>query len=293
MTDSREPEIDFVYALAVVPGGACLAARESGLYRSSDDGKTWQSAYGTLRLKGPLSASALAISPDFARDRTLFVGVSGGILRSTDAGQNWDANPLPDPLPLISSLTMSPAYSKDGFILATTFAHGVFYSPDYGMTWLTGNFSLGDSRGLTSTISPNFAADRTVLIGTETGLFDSRNGGRSWDWADLPYVPVTSVAFTPAGIVYAGTDGDGMYTSADNGLTWKRSTLKNTLSISLILTPSARDLLVFAGETLYRSQDAGARWTAHTLRAAATAAALLDADRLLIGYTDGSIGRFD
>lgn len=287
---TENPELDYVYALAVLPDGACLAARESGLYRSDDDGQTWHSAYDTLRLNGPLTTASLALSPDFAQDRTLFAGVAGGILKSTDAGETWSAIPLPGPPPLISALTMSPAYSVDGFILAPSFDNGVFYSTDHGTTWLTGNFSLRDRHVLTSAISPDFAQDRTVLIGTETGVFNSRNGGRSWDVADLPYVAATSVAFTPDGIVHAGTDGDGMYTSADKGLTWTRSTLKNTLTISLILTPSARELLVFAEETLYRSADAGATWTTHKLRASVTAAALLKADRLLIGYVDGVIG---
>ncbi len=289
----ENPELDFVYALAVLPDGTGLAARESGLYRSDDEGQTWQSAYGTLRLKGPLSASAIAVSPDFAQDRTLFVGVSGGVLRSTDAGQSWSAIPLPDPPPQISTLTMSPAYGADGFILAGSFVHGVFYSTDRGTTWLRGNFSLRDYHVLTSAISPEFAADRTVLIGTETGVFNSRNGGRSWDVADLPYVAATSVAFAPDGIVQAGTDGDGLYTSADKGLTWTRAKLNSTLTISLILTPSVRERLVFADETLYRSLNAGTTWTPHKLRAPVTAAAPLSAHRLLIGSADGIIDSLD
>ena len=106
-----------------------------------------------------------------------------------------------------------------------------------------------------------------MLIGTETGVFSSKNGGRSWDVVDLPYIAVTSIAFAPHDIVYAGTDGDGMYTSLDKGLTWTRSTLENTLSISVILMPSMHDLFVFASETLYRSWDFGATWITHKLRA--------------------------
>jgi photosystem II stability/assembly factor-like uncharacterized protein len=169
----------------------------------------------------------------------------------------------------------------------------VFYSTDRGDTWYAGNYSLLDRRVLTATISPSFAEDRNALIGTETGAFISTNGGRSWQVADLPYVAVTSVAFSARGILYAGTDGDGMYTSADKGLTWTRSTLENTLSISLILTPASHELLVFADDTLYCSTDRGETWATHKLRTSATAAVLLKPTLLLVGYEDGAISRND
>src|SRR3954469_10334555 len=102
MTENPSSARDPVYALALAPEGVCFAACDSGLYRSEDGGSTWHSAYNALRLNTALSTTALAISPAFAQDRTLFAGVPGGILRSTDAAQNWRAIPLPEPPPLIS-----------------------------------------------------------------------------------------------------------------------------------------------------------------------------------------------
>ncbi len=293
MADTSGSRTDFVYALAAIPGGAWFAARESGLYRSIDDGASWHSLYRSFRLRAPLSTTALALSPDFERDMTLFAGVSGGILRSTDAGKDWDVSALPDPPPEISSLALSPTFSADGFALATSFASGVFYSTDGGASWLTGNFALLDFHVTTSAISPRFAEDRSVLIGTETGLFISINGGRSWDVADLPYVASPAVAFSPDGVIYVGTDGDGLYRSRDQGATWSRCGLKNTLVVSHILAPTTGDLFVIAEKTLYRSSDAGTTWQALALRAPAAAAVILDAGRLLIGYADGDISPFD
>lgn len=288
---------DLVYALAAADG-TCFAARESGLYRSDDSGSTWRSAYDSLHLNTRLSTTALALSPNFAKDRTVFTGASGGVLRSSDGGQRWSAIPLPEPPPVVSALALSPAYRDDGFVMAATFTRGVFYSSDRGNTWYAGNFSLLDRRVLAVAISPAYPSDRTALIGTETGVFSSSNGGRSWNVADLPYIAATSVVFSPDGTVYAGTDGDGVYTSADKGVTWARSALDYRLSISLILTsstfsPSDRDVLVFAEQMLYRSVDGGAAWTAYRLHTTATAAVLLDAARLLVGYLDGTIRTLD
>lgn len=287
----RESDIDPIYALAAEAHGGCFAARESGLYRSDDGVETWQNAYAALKPTSPLSTTALGISPTFMQDRTLFAGIPGAILRSTDAARTWHEFPLPDPPTLISALAVSPAYDNDGFLLATTFRRGVFYSVDRGETWLTGNFSLLDFRVLTLAFSPAFADNRTILIGTETGVFNSANSGRSWQAVDLPYVAVPSIAFASQNIVYAGTDGDGLYISADKGLTWSRSSLDTTLSISLVLTPSERDLFVFADATLYRSHDAGETWTIHELNAPATAAAPLNEAQLLVGYANGTISR--
>lgn len=284
---------DLVYALAVTPDGTCFAARESGLYRSDDGGAAWRSTYDALKLKTRLSTTTLALSPNYAQDRTIFAGASGGVLRSSDGGQRWSVIPLPEPPPQVSALAISPAYRDDGFVLAASFNRGTFYSTDRGGTWYAGNFSLLDRRVLAVAISPEYAKDRTALIGTETGVFSSSNGGRSWDVADLPYVAATSVVFAPDGTVYAGTDGDGVYTSDDKGVTWSRSTLDSRLSISIILAPSARDVLVFAERALYRTQDGGAAWTEYPLHTAATAAAMLSPTRVLVGYLDGTISGID
>ncbi len=292
-----EANTDPVYALAVIPAdapdGVCFAARASGLFRSDDCGDTWQSTYQSLKLNAPLDTTALAFSPAFAQDRTMFAGVPGGVLRSTDAGENWRFAVLPDPPPQISALAVSPAYAVDGFVLATTFRRGVLYSTDRGEIWLTGNFSLLDYHVLTVVISPDFASDRTALIGTETGAFSSNNGGRSWQDVDLPYAAVTTLAFAPDGQLYAGTEGDGMFVSSDKGQSWTRANLQSTLIVDLILTPPTHELLVFAVDRLYVSRDRGERWQMQALRTSVTAAATLHAGVLLVGYADGTISRVE
>lgn len=69
---------EIVYALAVSPDFAvdrvCFAARSSGLYRSEDAGRTWCAAYDSLALPVPLATSAVAVSPGFASDGTVFAG---------------------------------------------------------------------------------------------------------------------------------------------------------------------------------------------------------------------------
>ncbi len=68
-----EPE-----AFALVPG--------DGWYRSSDAGETWE------KLDAPTDdpMMTVALSPDFADDRTLAVGGFDGSWYSTDAGETWE-----------------------------------------------------------------------------------------------------------------------------------------------------------------------------------------------------------
>lgn len=58
----------------------CFVGRRSGLYRSNDGGDTWQTVYDSLGLEMPLPTLAVALSPEFERDRTVFSGVLGGVL---------------------------------------------------------------------------------------------------------------------------------------------------------------------------------------------------------------------
>ena len=69
---------DMVYALAASPNfavdGVCFAARQSGLYRSDDGGRTWRSLFEVLRLEALLPATSVALSPGFESDGAVFAG---------------------------------------------------------------------------------------------------------------------------------------------------------------------------------------------------------------------------
>src|SRR3972149_7259139 len=122
---------DYVYQL-VGSRTTLFAARNSGLYRSDDGGQTWQPAYRSLDLSGPLPTITIAISPDFEHDPRLFAGLSGGIFRSLNGGQAWENIPLPPPPPVISALELSPNFEQDGIVFAATMEDGVLFSAGRG-----------------------------------------------------------------------------------------------------------------------------------------------------------------
>ena len=205
------------------------AARATGLYRSIDGGASWQPAYDSLSLQSDLVTSTVAVSPDFVRDRTVFAGCSGGIVCSYDAGQTWHVITLPTPPSIVSGLAFSPNYAGDGIAFLGTMEDGVYRSADCGQNWARWNFGLFDLRVLALAVSPDFAHDETVFAGTETGIYISKSGGRSWRPLLLPdeAAPVMCLAVSPGfaqdGILWAGTDSAGLWLSADRGKRWRRS----------------------------------------------------------------------
>ena len=125
-------------------GGNC-----GGVYKVKKGNTSWT----TLNTGLPTSTAsrvvdALAISPSFASDQTVFVGISAGqgIYRSTTGGATW--NFLADTENLyILSLAISPYYPCDGIILAGEDGAGVYLSRDKGASWnkMNTGFDTGKS----------------------------------------------------------------------------------------------------------------------------------------------------
>ena len=140
---------------------------------------TWTQAYegraGTSR------ETRMAISPAFARDGTLYVSTSQGLLRSRDRGQTWDVIDESLGSHQVISLLISPDFGSDNTIFANTSSLGIYRSVDGGESWdiVTTGLSITKAEGLA--VSPDFGNDATLFAGTvDGGLFVSMNGGDLW-----------------------------------------------------------------------------------------------------------------
>ncbi len=338
MVEEAESQ-DAVYALAASPGFArdriCFAARASGLYRSMDGGDTWQPALDSLQLRSELPPtisaaarsasggrpaesalasgeqpaglliSAVTVSPDFASSQTVFAGSSNGILRSCDGGESWQITALPAPPTIVTCLAFSPAFAADGVAFAGTLEDGVYRSVNRGESWVRWNFGLYDLHVVALAVSPGFSLDETLYAGTDTGLYASKNGGRSWRPLPLPdeLAPVLSIGLSSRhaqdGMLCAGTDSSGLWASADRGQSWRRTgadVMRESVN-ALVISPT--QLLALAGEGLFCSRDGGGTWTslaadalAEVEPSAVVAPEGLDAGALLlVGLADGRVLR--
>ena len=260
MEQNLNPSEDYVYCLTASPNfkkdGLVFAAKKSGLYRSTDTGKTWHDAFASLETseRVPITAAAVAAASEITY---VFAGLEGQILCSPDVGQTWLGTVLDTPDPLIVALVVSPNFAQDGTVLAATVQDGIFRSTDRGVNWTGWNFGLYD---------PNinalaFLDSQIVFAGTQSGIFRSSNAGRSWRDLDLPIdcAPVLCLAVNRNGTLYVGTATKGLQVSCDGGKTWEQL-MEGTVE-QIHLDARERLLILRDGELLL-SENGGDSWRA-------------------------------
>lgn len=236
------PLPDILGAVWAAPDGLLWAGSRDGVYRSADDGRTWQQIalagqhVRTVRVQG---------------DGTLWVRTDS-LLRSPDGGATWlGAMAGLDDLQSNCPLAFLTA-AADGAMYAGTTACGPYASGSLLARWdpatarwillygdasrLNGSFirvlratdgtlwaaaEVGyfyDDGGLYRVVDGEVirvasgahlslaeAPDGRFLAGTARGLRQSTDGGQTWTETGLEGLPVRSLAFAPDGTLYAGT----------------------------------------------------------------------------------------
>ncbi len=191
----------------------------------------WQA----LPAPGGQPIQALAASPAFATDQTLFAGTPVGLYRSDDAGLHW--TPLDNPPGGVISGTLkivpSPAYPTDHTLFVLTRTAGlpgrrVLRSTDAGVTWQA-IWESGDVQDLV--VSPNYAADGTLFLGgaqfDQPQVYRSTDRGDTWlPTAGQPanldvYLLAISPHFAADHTLYAAGYGP-MHRSTDGGASWQQ-----------------------------------------------------------------------
>jgi photosystem II stability/assembly factor-like uncharacterized protein len=192
---------------------------------------------GKIENRGTPYPTAIAISPDFHEDRTLFFGTrKHGVFKSVDGGLHseavWDGMGR-----VIPSLAISPAFPEDATLFASVRNQGVYKTPDGGETWhavnagLEGPFAKGstgksaDPMDIELAVSPDYRADQTVFAGSSGGLFKTEDGGTTWHPLYLAGIEkhafIRTVALSPAyakdRTVLVSVKGRGLFRSSDGG----------------------------------------------------------------------------
>jgi photosystem II stability/assembly factor-like uncharacterized protein len=164
-------------------GGDC-----GGVYKVQKGSTTWTGLNTGL----PTSVSsrvvdALAISPAYTSDHTVFAGISAGqgIYRTTSGGTSWTFLEGTDTF-YIQSLVISPYYPCDGTLFAGEASDGVYRSHDKGATWADINTGFDtDKSVLALAIAPAKAGPVLYIF---SGIFSDA----VWQYSDphaCLYVP--------------------------------------------------------------------------------------------------------
>lgn len=224
--------------------GHIFVGTENFLFRSTDDGVTWE----ILNEGQFIVRSILVTSGD-----DLFVGLAmgGGIYRSTDNGDTLVQVMLDNDVNALAA-------NNDSVIFAGT-STGVYRSADNGDTWQSVSSGLVDL----NILSLGIDADNTLYAGAY-GIFRSENNGDNWTTAynGVTANRVFSLDSNMEGNLFALADG--VYTSSDNGDTWTRvSEDIPGEAFQSILVHTNGDIYVTAYDTvglLFRSTDNGQTW---------------------------------
>ncbi len=241
---------------------------------------------------------ALAISPAYALDHTIYAGAeTGGLFRTTGGGVAWqNLTGLPADV-AISSIVVSPNYAKDHTVLVSTSASGVWKSRDGGDTWTSWSDGLTTLNVIQMAASPDYAADQTLLAATNRGVFLSETAGKLW----LPVGPsitTLSVAISHRDsgefTAYAGTVA-GLYVSEDSGHTWEATPFDSLPVVSIALSlrfHQDHTLLLGTLGGAYLSNDGGSSWNGPWLEEQAVNCALfspnyVNGHTLFLGTDEG------
>jgi photosystem II stability/assembly factor-like uncharacterized protein len=241
--------------VSLISGGAYLfAGTETGLYRSVDQGQTWQALEG------------LANQPVYALlklDSTLVAGTDQGVYQSTDHGQHWIF------LERLGKQRVHALLVQDDYLFVGT-GQGLYRTQNPSQTGGLLNaltWELLDALKGSQIQSLNWGLNY-LLAATEQGIYRSLDNGDTWETLDagLTNANVRAIEVVEPE-VFAGT-AQGIFAVANQDLRthpidWERSNggLSNTQILSLAIASFGTLLIAGTTEGVFRSVDGGRNWT--------------------------------
>lgn len=285
-------DVNFTSNPAVPPVAVSVVA--GFLAISNDYGANWDR---TAIPKFPDIASStvtitsIAVSPDFHNDQEIYIGTRRhGVLQTLDGGQNWRVmQGVPQSANVnLTSVIISPNYANDRTVFASNNAGEVWRTTDGGDDWSRVGASSIISIGFAKqrytwlAVSPDFATDHLVLVGTNNGVYRSINGGDDWEpllGTEIgPTNLIQQIEFSPGFVsdrtIYVTVRGKGLYsvTLGNDGLVastpqnvgqWLLD--RNIQFTEFRLSPgsSPQDpptILGGARDSVYISRDGGLAW---------------------------------
>ncbi len=232
LIDPRNAGVLYVAA----QGPLWAAGGDRGLYKTTDDGKTWKKVLEVGENTGVTDVvmdprdSAVLYAASYQRRRHVWGMINGGpesaIFKSTDAGVTW--RKLESGLPKEEmgriGLAISPA-SPDvvyATVEAAEKAGGFFRSTDAGGSWEKMSSTVSGSAQYYQEIFPDPKVVNRVYM-MDTWMQVTEDGGRTFHKVGEKYKHVDNHALSidpdDTDHLIAGCDG-GVYETFDRGATW-------------------------------------------------------------------------
>ncbi len=257
---------------------------------SKDFGESWDMLSIPIipgRDLRPTFVTLFALSPNFDIDQEIYLGTRrSGIIQTVDGGVSWRSMQGVPNTSNITSLAVSPNYTNDRTVFAANNAGEVWRTTDGGDNWSQVGAESIISRGRSTrrytwvAISPDFATDQLVLVGTDNGVYRSSTGGDVWSpFTNLKIGQANAIQqiefspnFSNDRIAYVMVRGKGLYRIFLHDAGWLRLgpqnvgkwlLERNIQFTEFKISPSfAQDTTIMgaARERVYISKDGGFTW---------------------------------
>jgi len=242
------PQADY-NCISVNSLGYIIAGSNWGIFRSTDEGATWQAA--TTYLASVYSL--ISVENDI-----LFAGATFGVYKSIDYGDTWAQ------VGTFNNHQVSDiVFDNSGCIYANVFyrGYGVYLSKDQGVTWEQIN------TGLTEQLTTRVAVDeqRNIYVGTfEGSVFQKLYGQPSFTQINLHQTvsQVLNLYIAENNKLYVCSEFGGLFRTDVTNLEWEQVNSGLPLEHSIPLGFDSDDNFymgnLFSG--VYRSTDVGNSW---------------------------------
>jgi photosystem II stability/assembly factor-like uncharacterized protein len=216
-------------SMMITPVGSIFVATDSGLFRSTDDGESWQSISSGLPSNQFYHQSDV-ISMTYWGRQLVFVGTrTNGVYCSSDEGQSWRN------IGFLDSCVWAIVCNNLGYLFAAIEPFSIWRSIDNGEKW-----TRIDTTQVfyPYPVSYLFLTPNNILFaeGIDAGsgdgqgiLFRSEDNGDSWTRLKFPYLYATCMAYKSDGTIFMTAvqpvlppmeDISGIYRTINFGDNW-------------------------------------------------------------------------
>lgn len=196
-----------IHSITIAPNNSVFVGtytdwwHEGGMFRSTDNGGTWQRFELENMVVTATGCNSLG---------HIFGGSFGRIFRSLDNGSTWHV--ITENVPTIWCIRQSPT----GVMYAG--ANGAIYnSTDNGATWIQTSWYSNEPQEIKNII---FTPQGTIYASGK-GIYKSTNEGMTWTVMPAPDMFVFGLAFTKGGDLYCGTQYYGIMRFDPSANVWR------------------------------------------------------------------------